>query len=974
MAGKADGSVIFDTALDPSGVIADLGELAGGALKTAAAGLTAIGAYAVKVGSDFEAGVSQISATMGEGAHVAVEYMGQTMEAIQAIEQEAARLGAETAFSATQAAEGFNILAQSGLTAEEQIATMGHVLDLAAAGALSLEEAASFTTGTIKGFGDSFDNAQYYVDMMAKGATMANTDVRGLGEAMADSAATASTYGQSAEETALALLRLAEQGETGSAAATALSAAMKNLYAPTDQARAAMEELGVSAFDPVTGKARDFNTVVDELNGALAGYTDEQRIAYAQTIFGIQGFNAFNKMSVTSTEKVEEFRDGLRTASDAMDGAGAAAQQAATMLDNLQGDLTILKSATEGFGNAIYKNVQGPLRDLVQEATEIMTDLKKAVEEEGLNGLAGAVGDALAKAVAKIAEYAPAVVQGAVDLVESFIGGIAAAAPGIAQVAAEIGVILLDGILTIGNDLLVLAAQLITDLAEVLVAEAPRIFEVITSWATNLVEIIGDWLPDLIAAATNLITALAQGLTESLPILIDHIMAYLPVIADAIIQGAGTFIEAAANIVLQLADKLPEIISSILNALPTLIDSIANGIMTEAPRIVTAGVQLLIGLVKDLPQIIGTIVQALPQIITSITGALLGMLPMIVDCGVKLLVSLVQALPDIIYQIVLVLPQIIAAIIQTLAGMIPQIITCGIQLLTSLVAALPQIIAAIVAVIPSIIMSIIAALIDNIPVMIQCGIDLLTSLIAALPDIIVAIVAAIPTIIAAVIEAIVSNVGVIAQAGIQLLTSLITNLPQIISTVIGAIPQIIKAIVQAIFGFHGSIVEAGSNLLSGLGEGIANAVSGVVAKAKAAAAGILDAVKSFFGIASPSKVFREDIGKQLMAGEAEGIVKNAHLAVKANEEAQEEVMDASYDAMAHQARNAVSAFQRGTGSAISSGSASSFYSGGGSPAATESEPSGDHPDYILNVITIDGREAGRVLTPYVAKQLEWDGK
>lgn len=524
MASKADGSVIFDTALDPSGVIQDLGELAGGALKAAAAGLAAIGAYSVKVGSDFEAGVSQISATMGDGAHKTVEYMGQTMEAIQAIEEEAARLGAETAFSATQAAEGFNILAQSGISAEDQIATMGHVLDLAAAGALSLEEAASFTTGTIKGFGDSFDNAQYYVDMMAKGATMASTDVHGLGEAMADSAASASGYGQSAEETALALLRLAEQNITGSAAATALAAAMRELYTPSDQARAALAELGVAVYDE-TGTARDFNTVVDELTAALSGMSDEQANAYKSTIFGRQGLEAYNKMAVTSSEKVEEFRTGLRTASDAMDGVGAAAEQAATMLDNLQGDLTKLSSATEGFGKAVYDNISDPLRDLVQEATEIMSDLKTAVKEKGLNGLAGAVGDALAKAVSKVAEYATAVVQGAVDLVEAFIGGIASSAPGIAKVAADIGVILLDGILTIGNDLLVLAAQLITDLAEVLVAEAPRIFEVVTSWATNLVEIIGDWLPDLIDAAINLITALAQGLMGSLPILIDQIMA-----------------------------------------------------------------------------------------------------------------------------------------------------------------------------------------------------------------------------------------------------------------------------------------------------------------------------------------------------------------------------------------------------------------------------------------------------------------
>ena len=94
----------------------------------------------------------------------------------------------------------------------------------------------------------------------------------------------------------LALLRLAEQGEVGSAAGTALAAAMKNIYTPTDQARDALDELGVSAYDS-SGNARDFNTVVNELAEALSGMTDEEANAYKQTIFGIQGLNAYNKKS-----------------------------------------------------------------------------------------------------------------------------------------------------------------------------------------------------------------------------------------------------------------------------------------------------------------------------------------------------------------------------------------------------------------------------------------------------------------------------------------------------------------------------------------------------------------------------------------------------------------------------------------------------------------------------------------------------
>lgn len=974
MAGKADGSVIFDTALDPSGVIADLGELAGGALKTAAAGLAAIGAYAVKVGSDFEAGVSQISATMGDGAHKTVEYMGQTMEAIDAIKKEAARLGAETSFSATQAAEGFNILAQSGISAEDQISTMGHVLDLAAAGALSLEEAASFTTGTIKGFGDSFDNAQYYVDMMAKGATMANTDVRGLGEAMADSAATASTYGQNAEETALALLRLAEQGETGSAAATALSAAMKNLYAPTDQAKAAMKELGVSAFDPVTGKARNFNEVVDELNGALSGYSDEQRIAYAQTIFGIQGFNAFNKMSVTSTEKVEEFRAGLRSASDAMDGAGSAAQQAATMLDNLQGDLTILSSATEGFGNAIYENLKGPLRDLVQEATDIMTDLKQAVEEEGLKGLAGAVGDALAKVVSKIAEYAPVIVQGAVELVGSFISGISKAAPEIANVAAQIGVTLLDGVLTISNELLVLAARIITDLAKVLTEQAPRIFEVITSWATNLVEIIGEWLPDLIEAAISLIKALAEGIVTNLPIILDQIMDWLPTIADAIIEGAGAFVEAAADVITKVAESLPGFIERIISKLPDLVSRIATGITEQVPKIVAAGEQLFISLVQELPEVTKAIVSRLPEIITSISESLLGMIPTIVHTGVELFTSLTSSLPEVIEQIVQVLPSIITAIVQTIQGLLPEIIACGIELFSSLISDLPQIITAIMTAVPQIVTALVEAITDNIPLIIDAGVTLLTALIANLPDIIMGVIEAVPQIITSIVDAVLENTGSIMDAGEQLFTSLVLALPQIITGIVSAVPEVIDAIADAILGLRYRIVDAGSELLQGLADGIGGAVGSVVSRAIDAAGEVIDAVKSFFGIASPSKRFRDEVGHQLMAGEAQGIKQNAHLVVEANRETQEDLLDSSYDAMADQARSTVTAFRRGAGAAISSGSASSYYGSSGGSKAPETEKEAGHPDYILNVINVDGREAARVMTPYVAEELEWEEK
>ena len=133
----ADGSVIIDTKLDQSGLregLADLGtSLTKGlttAVAAAGAALAGLGTYAVKVGSDFEYAISGVAATMG-----------LTSGEIDVIAEKAKELGAKTKFTATEAAEGFNILAQAGLSADEQLQAIGATLNLAAAGEMSMDDA-----------------------------------------------------------------------------------------------------------------------------------------------------------------------------------------------------------------------------------------------------------------------------------------------------------------------------------------------------------------------------------------------------------------------------------------------------------------------------------------------------------------------------------------------------------------------------------------------------------------------------------------------------------------------------------------------------------------------------------------------------------------------------------------------------------------------------------------------------------------
>lgn len=355
-----------------------------GSIMTAAITLpiTGIATAAVKTAADFEASMSQVAATMGK-----------TKDDVKGLSELAQHMGATTAFSASEAAEGINILAMAGLNATQISDSLGTVLDLAAAGAMDMGSSASYTVGAVKGFGDEMKNASKYADLMAKGATLANTDVASLGEAISYGAATAAGYSQNVDSMTLSLLRMAEQNVTGQTAATSLNRAMADLYSPTAEAKKALDSLGISAYK-TDGSARDFNIVVDELSGALKGMSEENANALKSTIFTTNGMNAFNKMTASTSERVKELQEGLGGA------GGSAAQQARTQLDNLNGQLTLLKSAIEAtaitIGNKLLPYVTKAV-GWVQAAFEWINSLSDAQVENIMKwaGIAAAIGPAI---------------------------------------------------------------------------------------------------------------------------------------------------------------------------------------------------------------------------------------------------------------------------------------------------------------------------------------------------------------------------------------------------------------------------------------------------------------------------------------------------------------------------------------------------------------------------------------------------
>lgn len=536
------------------GAFKTVGKVAKTAMAAGSAAAVAFTKTSIDSGMNFDTAMSQVAATMGT-----------TVDKIENVKAKAEEMGRTTKYTATEAAEGMNILAQAGLSADEQISGIGTVLNLASAGAMSLEESASYTAGAVKGFGDSMGNASYYADLMAKGATLANTDVRGLGEAFSGSAATAKNYGQAADGVTLSLLRLAEQNVTGSEASTALNRAMADLYTPTDDASKALNQLGVSAYE-ANGEAKDFNNLVDELNGSLQGMTAEQKNNALATIFTTQGLQAFNKMTASSDATVQKFWKGIQ------DSSGSAAQQAATQLDNLKGDITLLSSATEGLELGFYNTFSGAIRGAIKDVTSEVSGLAEAMESGGISG-----------AFSKLAQDAI-----------NFSGQ-------------------LPGLTKIGGDL-------INGLISSVTQNSGSITTAVGQLLNNLASTISTGLNVFTSVGINLLTTIASGMTQGIPTFLGQALPMLTQFTESLRNNAGKLINAGLTLIQNIAQGLINSIPVLIAYVPTIITNLAGIINDNAPKILATGVTIITNLAIGLVRAIPLLIANLPKIITAIVS------------------------------------------------------------------------------------------------------------------------------------------------------------------------------------------------------------------------------------------------------------------------------------------------------------------------------------------------------------------
>lgn len=312
---------------------------------------------------DFEAAMSQVQAISGA-----------TDSELTRLTNKAKEMGATTKFTAEESAEAFNYMAMAGWKTEDMLNGIEGILSLAAASGEDLATTSDIVTDALTAFNMKAADAGHFSDVLAAAASNANTTVSGMGETFKYAGSMAGALGYSIEDVALMTGLMANTGIKATMAGTALNSIFTRLSTNTNGAADAMSDLGIEFFTS-EGNARDLSDVMGELRNATANMTAEQKSQLANTIAGTQAQKGLLAILNASEEDYNKLAEAINNAD------GAAQGMSDTMMDNLQGSITLLQSAVDGVKISFGERLSPYVRSLADWLTGQMPAVEQGLDE-----------------------------------------------------------------------------------------------------------------------------------------------------------------------------------------------------------------------------------------------------------------------------------------------------------------------------------------------------------------------------------------------------------------------------------------------------------------------------------------------------------------------------------------------------------------------------------------------------------------
>jgi TP901 family phage tail tape measure protein len=537
----------------------------------------AVGGYAVEVGSSFEAQMSKVSAISGA-----------TGEDMDLLTQKAMQMGIDTQFSATEAGQALEYMAMAGWKTEQMLGGLEGIMNLAAASGEDLALVSDIVTDAMTAFGLAAEESGHFADVLAKASSNSNTNVAMMGETFKYVAPIAGTLGYNIEDTATAIGLMANAGIKGSQAGTSLRSMLTRLSSATErnaeyfaewdkslqetngdlsltekvaqstgdgftELDATLGFLGITTSD-ASGNMRPLKDVMIDLRSAMSGLTQEEQAFAAKAIAGQEAMSGLLAIVSASDE------DFIKLSEAIYDADGAAEQMAATMLDNLQGQMTLLKSSAEGFGLAIYEEIQQPLTDMASWAVSALNSITEAFRVDGVDGMVTAAGELIGQLVTGLTERLPDLIDVAINILNSFLRGITDNADIISKGAVETITTFINGILDILPDVVSAGLDLLISFVNGIVENLPELLTAATQVIEELCAMLEDpeQLEKLLDAAVEIIKQLGVFIVDNIPELVDTAVKIISNLVDYILdpENMANILGAALDIILALGEGL----------------------------------------------------------------------------------------------------------------------------------------------------------------------------------------------------------------------------------------------------------------------------------------------------------------------------------------------------------------------------------------------------------------------------------
>ena len=588
---------------------------AGQKLFPVTAGVTALGTAAVSTAANFESSMSQVQATMGITKDVMSTVNGESVNTMDTLSALAKKMGSETAFSASECAEALNYLALAGYDTQQMCDTLPTVLNLAAAGGIDLASASDMVTDAMSALGMGVDEAGTVVDQMAKTASTTNTSVAQLGEGILTIGATAKTVKGGTAELNTALGILANNGIKGAEGGTHLRNVILSLQNPTDKAAACMEQLGLDVYDS-EGNMRSLNDILGDLNTSMDGMTAAEKSNIIGQIFNKTDLSSVNALLANTGTIWDDLQQSI------IDSGGAAQQMADTQLDNLQGQITILKSALEGlaisFGELLMpaiKMIVGWVQQFVDWLNGMDEGTKKVVTTIAL--LAAALGPVLI----------------VIGKVVSAVGTIMTIVPKVAGVINTVK----TAFAALNTTMLANPIFLIIAAITALVAAFIYLWntnEDFRQFWINLWENVKEVAIAVWEAIKNFFTAAWEAISSTAQAVWNGIKDFFSGLWEGIKTIFSTVVEVIKTIITTYFNIYKTIITTVLNAIKTVFTTVWNGIKTVVTTVVTAIQTFITTAWNAIKNTVTTVLNAIKAVITTVWNAIKSAVTSVVN-GIK---------------------------------------------------------------------------------------------------------------------------------------------------------------------------------------------------------------------------------------------------------------------------------------------------------------------------------------------------